>query len=177
MRWSRKKPPEASPDEQASASEQSRDQDSAREPMGAVGPRWAGRGLRLPAPPDAAHAPELAAWFVDGVQKLWEIRLDYSVESLEWVDSKLGSFSSEGSDVVAETIFAAGCYVGEVLVRQHAYSWTDFDEKVSGMFGFPVGVVGPDGNHSNPIGKAFKRVNNGPLDDLRYFVHMVTSQS
>jgi len=142
----------------------------------AYGPPWQGRGLRLPAPPDAAHASENADRFVDTVRTVDGIHLDYSIDSLQWVDHMLDTFRTEGSDAMAETIFLAGCYVGETMVRAHDFTWTDFDETTRSLLGFPFGVVAPRGSFANPVGKAFKRVDSGPGDDIGYFVQVMAEE-
>lgn len=133
------------------------------------GPAWQGRGLRLPAPPDAAHAAELATSFVDAAANIDGIELDYTIDSLQFVDGLLDRFGAPGSDAVAETVFAAGCYVGETLVRTHGYTWVDAPDELAQMFGFRLVVAGPGGGFANPIGKAFKLVENGPEDSVHFF--------
>ncbi|WP_301546854.1 hypothetical protein [Gordonia sp. X0973] len=96
------------------------------------------------------------------------VNLDYSDASLEWVDGKLDHWRPEGSDVMAETVFVAGCYIGEVFVRNHGYRWVLTD-----VYGAMPVVEGPNGNFANPIGKAFKRVDNGEGDDLPYFLSVI----
>lgn len=86
-----------------------------------TGAAWTGRPLRLPAPPRAEHAAELAQWAVDAARSVSGVELDYSPGSLSLVDGILEEFREPGSDAVAETIFVFGCYVGEVLVRNASY--------------------------------------------------------
>lgn len=69
-----------------------------------TGPAWMGRGLRLPAPPDPAHAAELAQRAVDAAQNVSGVELDSSPASLSLVDGVLEEFRDPGSDAVAETI-------------------------------------------------------------------------
>ncbi len=125
--------------------------------------------MRVQYPPDAEHAPDHAALAVSVAEEVDGVRLDYSLGSLTWVDGLLGGFSEPGSDATAETIYAMGCYVGEVLVRGYGYRWGS--NPGTQTLGFPVTVIGPTGDVLNPVGKAFKRVDNGPEDSVAYFVH------
>lgn len=133
------------------------------------GPAWEGRALRLPAPPDATHASELAAKYVSVVAELDAVDLDYTLDSLQWVDEFLDMLGTAGSDEVAETVFTAGCYVGEVLVRGYGYRWIDAPAELAEMFGFRLVVIGPGGTYANPIGKAFKLTEQGPGDSVHFF--------
>ncbi|MFK0403570.1 hypothetical protein ACIQTT_14650 [Microbacterium sp. NPDC090225] len=134
------------------------------------GPAFSGRGLRLQHPPEAEFAAAHAQTFADAVQNIDGITLDYSVQSLRTVDGVLGNFEEPGSDAVAETVLAAGFYVGEVMVRQHGHRWVKTPEDVPLWAPFDLLVVGPKGNYSNPLSKAFKRVENGPEDSVAHFV-------
>ncbi|GAB09481.1 hypothetical protein GOARA_040_00060 [Gordonia araii NBRC 100433] len=131
-----------------------------------LGTPWTGRPLRLQYPPAPEHGADHAALFVTKVRDIEDVQLDYSDASLNWIDGWLGDWSEPGSDRVAESVFAAGCYFGEVLVRNHGYRWT-IDENVHGGL---MAVTGPRGNVANPIGKAFKRVDNGETDSLSYLL-------
>jgi hypothetical protein len=149
--------------------------DGRQEPdEGGRGPAWTGRPLRLPYAPDAEHAAVLAEHFVAMALRVAGLRLDYSVESLKALDALLDGFGAQGSDAVAESVYDAGCYVGEVLVRQGGYRWVDLadDERwLAEMFGFRLVVVGPRGSYSNPIGKAFKLVEGGITESVWFLVH------
>lgn len=137
-----------------------------------TGPAWNGRPLRLPAPPDPEHAAELAQRAADAARNVSGIDLDYTPESLRLVDEVLDSFREPGSDAVAETIFVFGCYVGEVLVRNAGYEWARTPPEVARMF-MPLTVFrASTASRVNPIGKAFKRVDNGPIDDIPYFYQL-----
>lgn len=134
-----------------------------------TGPVWAGRGLRLPAPPTSEHAAELAQRAVDAARNVSGVDLDYTPASLSVVDGILEVFREPGSDAVAETIFVFGCYLGEVLVRNAGYEWVDTPPEVA-RYTFPLTVYrASTAAHANPIGKAFKRVDNGNTDSVAYF--------
>ncbi len=137
-----------------------------------TGPAWNGRPLRLPAPPDPEHAAELAQRAADAARNVSGIDLDYTPESLRLVDGILEEFREPGSDAVAETIFVFGCYLGEVLVRNAGYEWVDTPPEVA-RYTFPLTIYrASTAGHANPIGKAFKRVDNGPIDDIPYFYQL-----
>ena len=150
-------PPESAPVAQAESSTLMR------------GPAFTGRTLALKYPVSPEFSSAHAERFVTSMEEYEGIRLDYSHESLIDVDTLLGSFEEGGSDAVAASVFESGCYVGEVLVRHHGYIWIDVGES-TGLFDFRVAIKGPHGNYANPIGKAFKRVENGPEDSVTAFV-------
>lgn len=133
------------------------------------GPAFTGRTLALKYPVSPDFAASHAERFVTSMEEFEGIRLDYSHHSLTSVDTLLGSFEVDGSDAVATSVFEAGCYVGEVFVRHHGYTWIDVGDS-TGLFNFRVAIKGPHGNYANPIGKAFKRVENGPEDSVSAFV-------
>lgn len=145
-----------------------------RRPNDGHAPRWTGRGLKLPFPPDVDHAAALAQTFVDAAKNVDGVNLDYSAGSLVWIDGFLERMSEYGSDAVAETIFTAGCYVGEVFVRAHQFEWIATPAEHAQAYGFPITVRGPAGNVANPLGKVFKRVDNGLEDNIPYFAHVMT---
>src|SRR5262249_44063589 len=105
------------------------------------------------------------------------IDLDYTPDSLTNVDEIIEGFRADGvtSDEVAETLFGFGCYVGEVLARHGGGTWRKVTEQEAGFFGFPMVIEMPTKRVCNPIGKAFKRVDNGPEDSVRYFYAVFTS--
>lgn len=139
-----------------------------------TGPAWAGRGLRLPAPPDPEHAAELAQRAVDAARNVSGIELGYAPASLSLVDGILEELREPGSDAVAETIFAFGCYVGEVLVRNAGYEWVDTPPDLVRNMGPLTNYRASTATHANPIGKAFKRVDNGDTDSVAYFYRVFT---
>lgn len=139
---------------------------------------WISRRARKPAkwtdterPLELTHdaTPEFmsqhAEISVEMFQTAAGVALDYSRDSLTAVDEVLGSWASDGSDAMAESIFRAGAYVGEVIVRNNAGShWTVHD-----FFGSIPVVELASGAVNNPIGKAFKRVENGAEDSVVFF--------
>jgi hypothetical protein len=73
-------------------------------------------------------------------------------------------------DQLAETLFAFGCYVGEVFVRHAAARWIETPEQWLSAIGMRICIELPDQKRlCSPISKAFKRLENGDEDSLAYF--------
>ncbi|GLW72452.1 hypothetical protein Kpho02_47510 [Kitasatospora phosalacinea] len=127
--------------------------------------------LRLRYAPEAGNAGRFAADIVASAARVSGVRLDYSVESLAVVDGIIEEFRASGivSGQVGETLFGFGCYVGEVMVRQGGATWRGVDGAEAVAFGFPLVVDLPSGQVGNPIGKVFRRLDNGPEDSLPHF--------
>jgi hypothetical protein len=80
------------------------------------------------------------------------------------------------SEQIAETLFGFGCYVGEVFVRQAGGSWQAVaSTPMANLAGFPLVVHLRNDSYCNPIGKAFKRLENGAEDSLPYFYAVFTN--
>lgn len=115
----------------------------------------------------------LAQNFVSEFDEL-KIRLDYSLESLNRLEEYLtktikdskpvrGSFFFENTDY---RVFALGAYLGEVIRRNSkAVRWNTENAET------PVDIIQetPDGSKALTINKAFKRVYNGPDDNIHHF--------
>ena len=127
--------------------------------------------LRLKYVPEPANAPRFAADVVASAAKINDVTLDYGVESLVAVDAIMDALRADGVSIkqIAETLFGFGCYVGEVLVRNSSASWRTPNKQELEWFGWPLVVSAGEQNVSNPIGKVFKRFENGDEDNLRYF--------
>src|SRR5580765_8088889 len=127
--------------------------------------------LRLPHPPTAEWMPDHASSAVAAAARVDGIELDYSVDSLDEVDGILGRFHDEGlaSSRIAETVFVFGAYIGDVIVRQNGGRWVQLPGD------HPLGndwpMVEIDSKHLvlNPVGKAFKRVDSGPVESVSQF--------
>jgi hypothetical protein len=118
--------------------------------------------------------PENAPLFAQDIVKIAKdvsnIHLDYSVQSVKQIDDLIESFRSDGLVLqqVAETIFALGCYVGQVMVQQGGGKWVPPSDLPVDLGGAPFFIAFPDGSFSNPVGKAFKRMVNGDSDSLTH---------
>ncbi|WP_033222444.1 hypothetical protein [Kitasatospora phosalacinea] len=127
--------------------------------------------LRLRYAPEVVNAGRFAADIVVSAARVSGAELDYSVGSLAVVDGIIEEFRASGivSGQVGETLFGFGCYVGEVMVRQGGAAWRAVSAEEVPAFGFPLVVGLPSGQVCNPIGKVFRRLENGPQDSLPHF--------
>jgi hypothetical protein len=136
--------------------------------------------LSLKFPPTPEYAAQHAELMIQPARDISGVDLDFSPGSLEAIDRIIDQMRLEGvrSDQVAETLFGFGCYVGEVFVRSNGACWRPTDETgMAGLAGFPIVVeLGPD-NICNPIGKVFKRLENGDEDSLVYFYRVFGGES
>ena len=136
------------------------------------------RGLNFQFTPTPDNGVKFAQQFVDAVQKNDNILLDYSVDTLNYVDKFLQRFSDEGLTVndFAETIFVAGSYVGQVMINNNNGIWIGQEEVnlPDGVSMMPIVVKLPNGNIADPIAKAFKRFHYGDTENVKYFYHVFT---
>lgn len=134
--------------------------------------------LRLNYPPEPEYAQHLAATCVDAAERISGLKLDYSVESLHLVEKQLDAFSRQGmqSDQIASTLFCFGCYVGELLVQRLGGRWVKSGKsKLAELTPWPMVVEMSNGDCWNPIGKVFKRFDDGQGEDLTYFFNLAAS--
>jgi hypothetical protein len=109
---------------------------------------------------------------VPAAKEISGVHLDYSVISLADVDQIVQAMQDDGvtQEQVAETLFCLGCYVGEVFVRNAEGRWRLAAETpMADVVGFPLVIELDDESYCNPIGKVFKRLENGMEDYLPYF--------
>jgi hypothetical protein len=67
-------------------------------------------------------------------------------------------------------LFSMGCYVGELLVRHAGARWcTPQELGVGAMASSPIVLTMPDGRSCNPVGKVYKRFQNGRVDSVAGF--------
>jgi hypothetical protein len=142
----------------------------------ADGAAWAGRGLRLQHPVTLENVPVFAQQAATAIGNIEGVTITYAVSDLEVVDRAAGNMhhAGVGSDAVAETLWVFGCLVGEIMVRNAGGTWKAFSPEEQQAFGFPFGIALPNGQVCNPIGKTFKRVDNGEEDSLPYFYRVFT---
>jgi hypothetical protein len=133
--------------------------------------------LRLQFPPTPEHMADHAASAVAATLKVDGIELDYGVSSLTEVDRILGGFHDEGlgAEQIGETIFSFGAYIGEVIVRSAGGSWITVEpgHPMWSANSWPLVKLG-QANVTNPMGKAFNRVENGAIDSIPYFYDVFT---
>jgi hypothetical protein len=128
--------------------------------------------LTLQYPPTPEAAPRHANLAVEAAADISHVTLDYSVDSLAMVDSILDEWHRESvrTEDVASALFAFGCYVGEVFVRNVGARWISAaGTSMEPFAGFFIVLELGRANFINPIGKVFKRVENGEEDNLPYF--------
>jgi hypothetical protein len=130
--------------------------------------------LNLKYAPEPKNMPRFAAEIIDAAKEISGVTLDYSVASLAVVDAILAEMHADGvtTEQVGETVFGFGAYVGEVFVRHAAGKWA-VDPRFGGI---PV-VMLPGDSVCNPIGKSFKRVDQGEEHNLPYFFQVFTTPS
>jgi hypothetical protein len=137
------------------------------------------RGLNLQFAPTPDNADKLASLFVEAVKSNENTELNYSVDTLDFVDSFLQKFSDEGLTVndFAETIFVAGSYVGQVMVQNNNGVWIKQEDAnlPNGVNMMPIVVKLPNGNICDPIAKAYKRFHYGNTDNVKYFYYVFTN--
>jgi len=125
----------------------------------------------------AAHAFAHAEAIVKIAKEQSGVDLDFSPESLVAVDEIIEGFRREDLtvDEVLATLFSFGCYLGEILVRNHGGAWKKADDTpMKGKAGAPLVVELPHGHICNPLRKTYKRMQNGPVDSVQYFYQVVT---
>lgn len=130
--------------------------------------------IRLSFPPEPRNAPALAQIAVEAAREISGFELDYTPLSLILVDEQVGRLSASdvGVEGVASTLFCLGCYVGEVLVKSLAGVWLPTEQtSLDGLAAWPMVVCTPNGSCWNPIGKVFKRFEDGESEGLRDFFH------
>lgn len=136
------------------------------------------RALNLQFTPTPDNGKKFAEQFVGVVRKNDNIQLDYSVGTLNYVDKFLQRFSDEGLTVndFAETIFAAGSYIGQVMINNNNGIWIKQEEVKlpDGVSMMPIVVKLPNGNIADPIAKALKRFHYGDTENVEYFHHVFT---
>ena len=137
------------------------------------------RGLNFQFSLTSDNGLKFAQQFVEAVKNNNNIELDYSVDTLEFVDKFLQRFNDEGLTVnnFAETIFVAGCYVGQVMIKNNNGIWIGLEEVnlPDGVNMMPIVVKLPNGNIADPIAKAFKRFHYGNTENVKYFYQVFTT--
>lgn len=95
--------------------------------------------------------------------------LDFSTASVDQVESLLDQWSRRSGRVAADSndeVWAAGAYVGEILVRAvPGAEWSQHE-----VFGSTPVVRMPSGRLENPIGKAMSRYEGDESDSIAFFL-------
>lgn len=126
----------------------------------------------------AEEARESAELAVKTTREITGVELDYSAASLQFVENLICGFREEGhtAESMNDTIFLFGCYVGEVIIRSYGGQWkraseTSFSKQLTEEL---LVVETPNKAAWNPIGKAFKLLENGMEDSLTFFYGVVS---
>ena len=128
--------------------------------------------LRLQYPAMPVNARDHADLALKVAREHYDTDLDYSPESLEWLDSEVDSLREDGLDAeeAAEALFVFGCYLGEVMVRNLGGSWAPTPRSpLKGVSPWPMVVTLPDGSAWDTIGKVYKRLELGDSEFLPTF--------
>lgn len=134
--------------------------------------------IKLPKPPIPENARGYAETAVRAAKNVEKIDLDYSPESLTLVDEIIGRFHRDKLSVesIGATLFAFGCYVGEVFIKNVGGQWRKEEETTMRGFGGCFIVLElPNGKICNPVGKVFKRLEIGDGESVRYFYQVFTA--
>ena len=136
--------------------------------------RWSGRALQLPVRPSLAAMPELAESILEPSKRFFGVTLGYEVDDLDDVDRILNAFHVQGSEAHAEHIFCFGAYVGETMVRHAGGRWIDGPATEGTRFPFVIRL--PRAVVCNPLGRAFRRVDEGLSASIPYFYRAMVDQ-
>lgn len=114
----------------------------------------------------AINAPRFAADIVEQAGSQG-VTIDYSITSLEYIDSVISSLRAGGVLVeqIPEVLFGFGCVLGEILIEATGASW------VAASFAVPIGVRLPNGSVVDPVGQTFAAMLTG--ESLKNFVSAV----
>lgn len=140
------------------------------------------RGINLPYMPTPQNVNGFSQQIVDFLDKIRGIKLDYSVQSLTFVEAVLQGFYSNKEDVDGNAliIFSIGCYIGDVIARKCGGKWINASDA-----NWPVAVSSmaiviklPNGLFIDPIAKAFRRAYYGVDDSIgAYYLELVSANS
>jgi hypothetical protein len=129
--------------------------------------------------PSPANARQLADVAVNVTRNVAGIELDFSPASLQRVDELITGFRAEGhtAETMNETICLFGCYLGEVIIQNHGGQWKLAADTAYRKVAPADMLVLETPNKAvwNPLGKAFRLLENGMEDSLAFFYGVATS--
>jgi hypothetical protein len=131
--------------------------------------------LQYPATPE--NAAQIADLMVEPAQRISKVNLDYSIASLKHVDRIVRRMWREVGRVgrATETLFGFGCYIGEVIVRNHGGQWRATKEtSLRDTTRMPLVIELEPGTFCDPIGQVFERFKSGKEESLLRFYHTLT---
>jgi len=134
----------------------------------------------------AEEMKKLADGAVEVAKKAYQLKLDYSVDSLKTADKIFSYLHKEATrktlikfvkrglteEQISSAAMVMGAYVGEVIRRAHGGEWVqeDIDGKKDVIF------LRIDGHNIFPIGKAYMRIKNGIEDNIYFYYQVVTRE-
>ena len=126
--------------------------------------------------PTPDNAAKIAAMVVPFAERNYGVVLDYGIDSLRLLDGILDDLRRDQSfENLQPLLFAMGCYVGQVMVRNAGACWRVTEDLGMGaVASSPIAIRVRDGRGCNPVGKVYKRFQNGPADSLAFFYHVMT---
>lgn len=128
--------------------------------------------MASPQPVPKSRYQEEAGTFLSTMGEMApQIRLDYSVESLQRLDQFISEhFDNNSAKEVGETLpLRIGSYVGEVIVRHLGGHWNEQGQPEINDVGL-IDVI-------YPLEKAQKRFQNGKEDSLAWYYHSIAKQA
>jgi hypothetical protein len=117
--------------------------------------------------------------------KTYHVKLDFSEESLKTTEKIFNSLHREATrnsfiklfirglteKQISSAALMLGVYIGEVIRRIHGGEWIEEEPAGSGEFALKIGSA-----RLRPIPKAYKRIVNGPGDDIWSFYQTITKE-
>jgi hypothetical protein len=120
-----------------------------------------------------ANTDEFVQWLAsEAVKDAWEqnhVKLDYSVESIKYVERILGGlhsqYTKDPSTISVKGLGSAyGAYIGEVIRRSEPGAHWQRDDEM-GEKSYPI-IWGPTAGHSYPMAWCYHRILNGDEDNV-----------
>lgn len=124
----------------------------------------------------------LAAEAVKDAEKENQIKLDYSPQSIEKVEAVLSKIHEQytrdkSSIAINGLAMAYGAYIGEVIRKSEPGAKWERDHPVGGEKSYPLHwIAGGKAGESFPCGWCFKRITNGPEDNVWHKYQMIKEQ-
>jgi hypothetical protein len=127
--------------------------------------------LRLDIAPDHRSVAGYAEDTIRNMQRVYQVEMDWSLESLAHIDRVLGEWHAGGAPMekVNKSLYSMGSYAGQVLLRLAPGRWvdpSDDDEQVEEMDDIFLMVELDNGRTWRPIALCIAALNEGPRHSL-----------
>jgi hypothetical protein len=126
------------------------------------------------------NAAKFAESFVTTAKTLRGDDLDFSPRSISKLESLIDAMRGDGvpTQLLPDTFFAMGCYLGEVFVRNGYGRWVQTSPVPNESIP-PYGIVLKlEGTEvCDPVGKVLKRFENGEGDSLMFFYEAMAAKT